>query len=105
VEPVLLRVQETAKLLKVSKWPIYRWIEEGRLSATKIGQGSLRAFQASVSGLVEAARIDHGNPQNNSPTKVTPVRTTSQKKKKWIDPSGNGIESRHKSRGLTNVCR
>jgi len=38
VEPVLLRIQESAKLLKVSKWTIYRWIEEGRLRATKTGQ-------------------------------------------------------------------
>lgn len=50
MEPVLLRIQETAKLLKVSKWTVYRWIEEGRLRATKIGQGSLRVFRASVSG-------------------------------------------------------
>jgi excisionase family DNA binding protein len=82
VEPMLLRIQETAKLLRVSKWTIYRWIEEGRLSATKIGRGSLRVFQASVSRLIEEARIDHGNPQNNSPKKVASVRTTSQKKKK-----------------------
>lgn len=41
LKPVLLRIQETAKLLKVSKWTVYRWIEEGWLRATKIGQGSL----------------------------------------------------------------
>jgi excisionase family DNA binding protein len=80
VEPVLLRIQETAKLLKVSKWTIYRWIEEGRLRATKIGRGSLRVFQASVSGLVEEARIDHRNAQNDSPKKAAPVRTKGVKK-------------------------
>jgi excisionase family DNA binding protein len=52
VEPVLLRIQEAAKLLKVSKWTIYRWVEEGRLRATKIGRGSLRVFQTSVDGLI-----------------------------------------------------
>jgi len=56
VEPVLLRIQEAATLLNVSKWTIYRWIEEGRLRATKIGQGSLRVFRASVSGL--AGEVD-----------------------------------------------
>jgi excisionase family DNA binding protein len=82
VEPVLLRTQETAKLLKVSKWTIYRWIEEGRLGATKIGQGSLRVFQASVSGLIEEARIDRGIAQNNSPKKVAPAQAKSRKREK-----------------------
>jgi excisionase family DNA binding protein len=80
VEPVLLRIQETAKLLKVSKWTIYRWIEEGRLSATKIGKGSLRVFRTSVSGLIEETRIDHGNAQNDSPKKAAPVRAKGQTK-------------------------
>lgn len=52
MELVLLRVQETAKLLKVSKWTIYRWIEEGRLSAVKLGPGSLRVVRASVDELL-----------------------------------------------------
>jgi excisionase family DNA binding protein len=52
MEPVLLRVQEAAALLKVSKWTVYRWIEEGRLRATKIGRGSLRVFRESLVGLV-----------------------------------------------------
>ncbi len=80
VEPMLLRIQETAKLLKVSKWTIYRWIEEGRLGATKIGRGSLRVFQASVNGLIAEARIDHRNAQNDSPKKAAPVRVKSKKK-------------------------
>ncbi len=80
MEPVLLRIQEAATLLKVSKWTIYRWIEEGRLSATKIGRGSLRVFQASVSGLIEEARINHGDAQNDSPKKAAPVRAKGQKK-------------------------
>ncbi len=54
----LLRVHDAARLLKVSKWTIYRWIEEGRLRATKIGRGSLRIFRASLNGLIEGQRID-----------------------------------------------
>ena len=57
MEPVLLRIQEAAALLNVSKWTIYRWIDEGRLRATKIGRGSLRVFRASVSGLVGETEI------------------------------------------------
>lgn len=52
----LLRVREAAQLLKVSKWTIYRWIDEGRLEATKIGGGSLRIFRLSVMALVGVNR-------------------------------------------------
>jgi excisionase family DNA binding protein len=49
----LLRVEEAAELLSVSRWTIYRWVEEGRLRGTKIGKGSLRIFRESVVGLIE----------------------------------------------------
>jgi len=55
MEPPLLRVQEAAALLRVSKWTVYRWIEEGRLRGTKIGRGSLRIFRASLNGLIEGS--------------------------------------------------
>lgn len=58
MEPPLLRVQEAAGLLRVSKWTIYRWIDEGRLRASKIGRGSLRVFRASVTTLVEENRLE-----------------------------------------------
>lgn len=50
--------KETARLLRVSKWTVYRWIEEGRLRGTKIGEGSLRVFQESVNELVEKAKVE-----------------------------------------------
>ncbi|MDT7043917.1 helix-turn-helix domain-containing protein [Candidatus Nitronereus thalassa] len=52
----LLRVSEAAEALNVSRWTIYRWIDEGRLEATKIGRGSLRVFGSSVQALVEGNR-------------------------------------------------
>lgn len=55
----LLRVGEAAQVLNVSRWTIYRWIEEGRLEGTKIGKGSLRVFRDSVTGLVERNRTDN----------------------------------------------
>jgi len=58
----LLRVGEAAKVLNVSRWTIYRWVEEDRLKATKIGKGSLRIFRASIDTLVEHNRKDHWNP-------------------------------------------
>lgn len=54
----LLRVGEAAEVLNVSRWTIYRWVEEGRLEATKIGKGSLRVFEKSVQRLVETNRKD-----------------------------------------------
>ena len=66
MEPALLRVQEAAALLKVSKWTIYRWIEEGRLRATKIGRGSLRVFRASVSGLAGEMEIQSQSTRTSS---------------------------------------
>ncbi|MDR4480185.1 MAG: helix-turn-helix domain-containing protein [Nitrospira sp.] len=69
----LLRVKEAAQLLNVSKWTIYRWIDEGRLGATKIGGGSLRIFGLSVTALVEGNRTD---PCPHDPTphlKAVPV--------------------------------
>lgn len=57
MEPVLLRVQETAKLLKVSKWTIYRWVEEGLLTAVKLGPGSLRVVRTSVDELLRKSEV------------------------------------------------
>jgi excisionase family DNA binding protein len=56
MEKPLLRVCEAARLLNVSRWTIYRWVEEGRLEGTKIGEGSLRVFCESVTALVERSR-------------------------------------------------
>ena len=52
----LLRVGEAAKALNMSRWTIYRWVEEDRLKATKIGKGSLRIFRDSIEALVEHNR-------------------------------------------------
>ncbi len=55
----LLRVGEAAKVLNVSRWTIYRWVEEDRLKATKIGKGSLRIFRNSIDTLVEQNRTNN----------------------------------------------
>ncbi|MGB4782661.1 helix-turn-helix domain-containing protein [Candidatus Methylomirabilis sp.] len=56
MDKCLLRVDEAAMRLSVSRWTIYRWVQEGRLDATKIGKGSLRIFQTSVAALIEQNR-------------------------------------------------
>ncbi|MDP3089981.1 MAG: helix-turn-helix domain-containing protein [Nitrospira sp.] len=76
MELPLLRVQEAAALLRVSKWTIYRWIEEGRLRATKIGRGSLRIFRVSVNGLIEGQRTDPASAEADRRAKVVRVRSS-----------------------------
>ena len=76
MEPPLLRVQEAAALLRVSKWTIYRWIEEGRLHASKIGRGSLRIFRASLNGLIEGQRTDQASQESNGRGKAVRARSS-----------------------------
>ena len=54
----LLRVNEAAAVLIVSRWTVYRWVEEGKLSATKIGKQSLRVMGNSVDKLISEHRTD-----------------------------------------------
>lgn len=49
----LLRVDEAAKILNVSRWTVYRWVEAGRLGGTRIGAGSLRVFSETVAALID----------------------------------------------------
>lgn len=49
----LLRPDEAANILKVSKWTIYRWVEDGRLKGAKVGKGTLRIFKDSLDRLVD----------------------------------------------------
>ena len=82
MEPLLLRIQEAAKVLQVSKWTIYRWVDEGRLRGTKIGQGSLRVFRTSVEELIEKTRIEAPGVRNNAGHRTDRVGASSQKKPK-----------------------
>jgi len=49
----LLRVDEAARILNVSRWTVYRWVEDGRLGGTRIGVGSLRIFSETVAALID----------------------------------------------------
>ena len=58
MERDLLRVGEAAEILSVSRWTIYRWVEEGKLEGTKIGRGSLRVFRISLEKLIQQNRTE-----------------------------------------------
>lgn len=62
----LLRVGEAADLLSVSRWTIYRWVEEGRLRGTKIGKSSLRIFRESIISLIERNENDMPDARSRS---------------------------------------
>lgn len=61
MEKTLLRVGEAADFLAVSRWTIYRWLEQGKLKGTKIGKGSTRVFRESLDGLIQQNRTDDCN--------------------------------------------
>ncbi|NJL18052.1 MAG: helix-turn-helix domain-containing protein [Nitrospira sp.] len=82
MDPILLRIQETAKLLRVSKWTIYRWVDEGRLRGTKIGRGSLRVFRTSVEELIEKTRIEDPQTRTSIGGPENRVTVSSHKKAK-----------------------
>ncbi len=54
----LLRPDEVARVLKISRWTVYRWVEEGRLDGIKIGKGTLRITVESVDRLLMENRKD-----------------------------------------------
>lgn len=58
---LLLRVEEAADVLAVSRWTIYRWVEDGRLEGTKIGRGSSRVYRASLDRLVQNNKTQEFN--------------------------------------------
>ncbi|NOS81630.1 MAG: helix-turn-helix domain-containing protein [Nitrospira sp.] len=73
----LLRVEEAAQILNVSRWTVYRWVDDGRLGGTRIGVGSLRIFSHTVAALIDHHSV--GVPdavvlQSIRPSQKTPVQ-------------------------------
>ena len=53
----LLRVDEAARILNVSRWTVYRWVDAGRLGGTRLGAGSLRIFSDTVVALIQSHSV------------------------------------------------
>ena len=79
MEKTLLRVGEAADLLAVSRWTIYRWLEEGRLEGTKIGRGSLRIFASSIERLVDKNRTEAFHIASPSDGRMIPAHGSSSR--------------------------
>ena len=44
----ILTIQEAAKILKVSKRTVYRWINDGDLKVARIGRKTYRVFESDL---------------------------------------------------------
>lgn len=89
----LLRVDEAAKILNVSRWTVYRWVEDGRLGGTRLGAGSLRIFSNTVAALIDQHCV-------GAPTaEVVPQRSQALKETSGPigrqDPGRGGVRRRH----------
>jgi excisionase family DNA binding protein len=80
MEKTLLRVGEAANFLAVSRWTIYRWVEEGRLEGTKIGRGSLRIFASSIERLVDKNRTEDLHMASPSDRRLLPTHGSSSRR-------------------------
>lgn len=58
MDKVLMRVDEAAAFLSVSRWTIYRWMDAGKLEGTKIGRGSVRVSKRSLDRMIQGNRND-----------------------------------------------
>jgi excisionase family DNA binding protein len=74
----LLRVDEAAKILNVSRWTVYRWVEGGQLGGTRLGVGSLRIFSNTVAALIDhhcvGVPVAAAAPPGSQAIKKTPVQ-------------------------------
>lgn len=50
----ILTVEEVAKVLKVSKRTVYRWVEDGDLKTAKIGRKTYRVFESELKRFIKS---------------------------------------------------
>ncbi|MCA1958590.1 MAG: helix-turn-helix domain-containing protein [Nitrospira sp.] len=88
----LLRVDEAARLLNVSRWTIYRWVEAGQLGGTRIGAGTLRIFSDTVAALISrhciGVPIAAGAAQRGQ-APVVPISGAKRRKPTLADTTGS----------------
>jgi excisionase family DNA binding protein len=91
----LLRVDEAARILNISRWTVYRWVEDGRLGGTRLGAGSLRIFSETVSALIDHHCV--GVPVTAVvPQKVQTIQKTSGPISRQ-DSNHNGVRPRQQA--------
>lgn len=48
----ILTIEEVAKVLKVSKRTVYRWVESGDLKVARIGRKTYRVFESDLNKFI-----------------------------------------------------
>jgi len=91
----LLRVDEAARILNISRWTVYRWVEDGRLGGTRLGAGSLRIFSETVAALIDhhcvGVPVETIGHQGSQTLQKTPERMSRQ------DSSRSGVRPRQQA--------
>lgn len=54
----LLTPEEVAKILKVSKRTVYRWIDSGELKVARIGRKTYRVFESDIKKFVNKYYVE-----------------------------------------------
>jgi excisionase family DNA binding protein len=72
LDKALLRPEEAAELLFVSKQAIYNLVDSGTLEGTLIGRTSLRIFATSLTKLIEKRKRGAGAPRRRPPSSAAP---------------------------------
>jgi len=50
----ILTIEEVAKVLKVSKRTVYRWIDTGELKTARIGRKTYRVFESELKRFIKS---------------------------------------------------
>jgi excisionase family DNA binding protein len=76
----LLRIDEAAHMLNVSRWTVYRWVGEGHLRGVRIGRGGLRVWGESVAALIHKTVAPKG-----------PIRSVGHASCRMSDPASRSF--------------
>ncbi len=52
----LLKTREVCEILGISKWTLYRWIEEGRIRVVRIASGRYRIPESELRRIIEEVK-------------------------------------------------
>ncbi len=69
----LLTVAEAARLLKVSRVTLHRWVKQGRLPACHVGPRAVRIRRGDLDKMVTPVRREEVQPMNEAMPLVTPI--------------------------------
>ena len=74
-EEEYVKPTDIAKLLKVSRFTIYKWIREGRMQGVRFGDEVLRVPRSSFDAFMQQAKeksaAKEEDPGNQKPTRIT----------------------------------